>query len=706
MMSSVKRRALCGASVLSIALCASLPARAEATSDTIETVTVTARVFSEQVQDVPASIAAFTPEAIEASHIQSIGDVVPQLPNVAVTAGFEPGLMFFNVRGIGQVLNGEPPMAVVVDGVQLYDIDQITQGLYDLKSIEVLQGPQGAIYGRDAIGGAINITTQAPTDELSGWASEEYGTGNDAHLQGSVSGALVPDELWFRASGSLRWFEGDIKDDYLDKELNGDISQSGRFSLLAQPTSELTLDFEVSATNAHSGAAWYSFVPPGDGPNTILPIDLDLPGRSERTLRTFSLKTDYTFSDLTLTSITAFTLTDTSILEDFDFLPQSWLSGYQVNRNKTTSQEFRLTSSPDSNLRWVVGATYYNISNYVKSTLYLLPGAGGVLVPFPIAAPTPASVAGAGDTNNAYAVFGQVQYNPIPDVALTAALRYDADSIDNTDVVSGTRTHAGFSAAQPQFTASYKVTPDALVYVSAGEGFRSGGFNASTRITPIFKSETDWSYEVGAKTSWFSNHLTANVAAYWTEDENTQIYIFDQLTASETITNPVKRGHIVGGQIDVTAVPVSGWQIQASGGYQRTRIDSYDTSVFARLPAAGNFTGNDLPQVPDYTYSLNTQYTLPVSDAFSVTARAEFNGSGGSYYWNVDNKLSRAALNMINLRLTADYENLSATVFVENATDKKNILEYEQQTFTGAPLGDYNLQSPGRVIGITLKERL
>jgi iron complex outermembrane receptor protein len=678
---------------------------ANATADTVEQVTVTARKFAERAQDVPASISVFTPAEIEAAHIESLGDVVAELPGVSTSTGFEPGLLFFNVRGIGQVLNGEPPMAVVVDGVQLYDIDQITQGLYDLKSIEVLQGPQGAIYGRDAIGGAINITTASPTDELSGWASQEYGTGNDVRLQGSVSGAIIPDELWFRAAGSLRWFDGDIKDDYLDKDVNGEISQSGRFSLLAQPMSHLSFDFEASASDAHSGAAWYSPVPPGDGPNTILPVDMNIPGRSERLLRTFSLKTDYDFSGLTLTSISAFSLTDTSIYEDFDFLPQNYLSGYQVNQGKTTSQEFRLSSSPDSNLRWMVGATYYNIMEYEESILYLMPGAGGVFVPFPITTPVPASVAGAGDFNNAYALFGQVQYNPIPEIALTAALRYDADSISNTNIVSGVFTHSDFSAAQPQFTAAYTVSPNALVYASAGEGFRSGGFNASTRITPVYKSETDWSYELGAKTNWFSERLTANIAAYYTEDDNTQIYIFDQLSASETITNPVTRAHIAGTQLDVTAVPLSGWQIQATGGYQGTRIDSYDTSVFAGLPAAGNFTGNKLPQVPDYTYSLNTQYTMPVGDEVSLTGRTEFNGSGGDYYWNVDDKLARAAVNNINLRLSLDYDSYSATIFAENVTDKKNILEYEQQSFTGAPLGNYNLKSPGRVLGITLKER-
>ena len=709
MNSAANRRAPPSACLIIAAICLAPAARAagdtadESSPPKLAEIVVTATRFAERAQDVPASLTVFTASRIQAQHIQSLSDVMALVPNASFASSEEPGQLFFNVRGIGQVRNTSPAVAVIVDGVQLFDINEITQGLYDLQSIQFLKGPQGAIYGRDAIGGAVIITTQAPTDAFTGWAQAGYGTGDDRQLEGGVSSALVPGELWFRAAANVRRFDGDIENTYLAQEVNGEDSEGVHFSLIGKPPGPLKLDLELSGNDADSGAAWYSYVPPGDSPNAILPIDSNIPGVSHRLVRTASLKTDYTLSGAVLTSVSALTASHDRLYQDFDFSPLNLLTAAQFQRHQTASQELRLASSGDHRTQWLLGTAYYNIIDRIDTQLFAMPGASGILVPFNVTSPLMISEAAASQLSDAYAVFGQLRLNPWQPVHVTGALRYDYDQVNNRDLVSAAQTAADFSAAQPQVTASYSLTSAAMVYASAGRGFRAGGFNASDRITGIYKAETDWSYEVGTKTSWLDNRLQADAALYYTEDYNRQIYILDQLTASETVTNPVPRARIDGLELDLRAIPLNGLEVSLDTGLQDSRIQSYDTSTFAGLPAAGNFTGNKLPQVPTYTYSSAIQYTVPVGAELTATGRLEFTGSGGDYYWNLDDAAKRSPVNDINLRASTAYRAYTLTAYVDDLTNERHILDYEAQTWSGSPFGNFNLRSPGLRAGVNVR---
>jgi len=141
---------------------------AAADSD-LETIYVTARKRTERLQDIPDSITALTADVIQSADIQNVKDVAVRVPNVSIVEAQQPGVALINIRGVGQARNGEPPVAVVVDGVQISNAYEITQDLFDVERIEVLKGPQGAVYGRNAIGGAINIITKQPTNEMEGF---------------------------------------------------------------------------------------------------------------------------------------------------------------------------------------------------------------------------------------------------------------------------------------------------------------------------------------------------------------------------------------------------------------------------------------------------------------------------------------------------------------------------------------------------------
>ena len=176
--------------------------------DVIEEMVVTARLRSESLAEVPVTVNAFSQQDIEDAGIRRPGDYLSLVPNVTLVEVQNAGTKFLTIRGITQVRNNEPPVAVAVDGMLQTSPNQFNQALLDLKQIEVLKGPQGALYGRNAVGGAINITTRGPSDEFAGRI--RVGVGNGGHVEGQVSlaGPLVADRAWFRINGT--WLDREV----------------------------------------------------------------------------------------------------------------------------------------------------------------------------------------------------------------------------------------------------------------------------------------------------------------------------------------------------------------------------------------------------------------------------------------------------------------------------------------------------------------
>ncbi|MDT9598801.1 TonB-dependent receptor [Sphingosinicella rhizophila] len=669
-------------------------------------IVVTARKREERLQDVPESIAVFSAESIEAANIENIRDVALNVPNLSISSAEQPGIALINIRGVGQVRNGEPPVAVIIDGVQLSNVNQFTQDLFDIERIEVLKGPQGAIYGRNAIGGAINIITRQPTNEFEGRIEGSYGTGDDFGARAAISGPIIADKLLFRLSGSFRSFDGDITNETLDQKVNFEDSNSIRLSLLARPSDDLTIDIRGSRSENQSGAAFYSYVPPGAQRTDLLPITGDILGEVDRTLYDASVKVEYRAPFATLTSISAYTRTKFALVEDFDFLPFDFLSGEQRFKSDAWSQELR-ASSDDGPVDWMFGVYLLKTDSTLDSEIYARPGAGGVLFPFPIPAPMLFVATRSTDDNLAYAGFGNVSFRPLPKLEISVGARYDVDERKQLDrAAPGQPTYeATFKSFQPKASLTFFASDAVNLYASAGKGFRSGGFNPSDRITRRYKSEENLSYEAGIKTSWLDRRLTFNAAAFYTDVDDRQIYLFDQVTGSQIITNPIPKSRIVGVEFDLSARPVPGLDISLSGGLLDSDIRRYDTDVFAGLPAEGDFTGNELPQVPNWSYAAAVQYRIPAGSDLTITPRLEANGRGGDFYWEVDNRDKRGAVHLVNARLSFDYRNFGVTAFVENLFDEEYLVDVVAQRFSGAPLGDYNMRSPGRRFGVIARAK-
>lgn len=668
-------------------------------------IVVTARRREERLIDVPDAITAFGAADIERAGIESVNDVALRVPNFSIVEAQQPGVAAINIRGVGQVRNGEAPVAVILDGVQLSSPYQITQDLFDVERIEVIKGPQGASYGRNAIGGAINIVTRRPTNDFGGWVQAGYATGDAFSASGAVSGPIVEDRLLFRVAANVRNADGDIDNVTLHRPVNYEDTVNLRGQLLARIGSAVELDLRYSRLDTDSGAAWYTLVPPGGSINAVLPVNADRLGRASRLLDDASGKLDVDLGGMTLTSITAYSRVSSDIDEDFDFTPLDLLSATQAVRQESWSQELRLASDGGGPLTWLVGGYYLSTDLDIDNFLFLRPGAGLVLVPFPVPAPTVFSATQGTSDNDAYALFGQLTWRFAGPFELSLGARQDWDDRRQLDRITLGRFQRSYSAFQPKAQLSYRPNDDTNLYAGVARGFRSGGFNANDRIARSFDAETNWNYEVGAKLRFLDGALQVNAAGFITDISDRQVYIFDLLAAAQVIVNPIRSAQIRGFELEATARPVRGLVLAASLGLLDSEIKRYDTGIFAGLPAAGDFTGNKLPQTAHVSYSLSAQYDVDIGPDAGLGLRAEYNSNGGDYYWEIDNRDRRERIDLVNMRLSVRFHGATLTAFVENLFNEDYVLEYISQIWSGAPLGNYSSPAWGRRWGAQLRYR-
>jgi len=469
-----------------------------AAQQSIEEVVVTARQREELLQDVPASITVFTAEQIENAGIQRPEDFIQLTPGVSVVNTAEVGDMQVNIRGINTSRDAETNFALVVDGVLLTNPNAFNRELQDIAQIEVLKGPQGALYGRNAAAGAILIQTKKPTDEFE--ATVKVGGGNDNLVltQAVVSGPLLTDNLRGRLAFSRRDFDGNYRNDFLNEDNVDDFENfvfDGR--LLYEPNDDLSVDIrssygEVDTASIGFNAAIHLLDAAGATSVPAFALDVNdheffyrnnVDPENEQENFNFSLKSDYDAWDWgSLTAIfsynnqenffiadgtsAAFGLYnarphclesyaarrgDTPLPSPFFFHPSDLSMGflppyspttcdgyqYQERNQEDYNIELRLTSRGDQQLRWIAGFAYNNIEREV--VVAQGEDTGGEIIaraynPPGSSSPTDLLYDDLFNTD-VYAVFGQLAYDLRPELELSVALRYDREEREVTNRV-------------------------------------------------------------------------------------------------------------------------------------------------------------------------------------------------------------------------------------------------------------------------------
>lgn len=606
--------------------------------------------------EIPEAITAFDAEVVTRAQITDIQDFARLTPNLTIIDQLRPGTQTVSIRGMTTVQNGELPLAFIVDGVNVPSMNFINQELIDIERIEVLRGPQGALYGRGAIGGAINIVTKSPSDEVELVARTTYGNGNALFLGGTVSGPLAADKLYGRLSVSHRDEDGLIDNVAAGTEADPIDEQSVQGKLLFYPGEKLTVDLRGRYLTGEAGGIYLVPVTTAQIDDFSLPVSMNLNGRDDRDVWSASAKIDYEFDDgITLTSISALSETDQFFFGDGDFSPAPIFAQDWIIDVEAFNQELRLTSPDDRALRWIVGLFYQDREDR-EFTRFGLEGPGPSVIPF---------VPPAGNREirdrQSRAVFAQIGYDLTDRLELSAGLRYDEEENETQSLHLSLVQEETFSELQPKFSLSYDWTEDAMVFLSFARGFRPGGFSPSSGL--LYENEVSDNFEVGVKSSLLGSTLQLSASAFYI-DFSDQQFFFSRATpggVQRFIIN-IEETTNRGVEVELSANPLEGLDLTLAAGVIETEIDDFDGS--------GAFVGNDTPQVNDYSIVVSAQYTRPLASGWSGVGRLDFERRG-PVDWDLENLVTTPLKDYLNLYLGIENDNLAAFLWGENVLDEQ-----------------------------------
>lgn len=677
-------------------------------------IVVTALRRDESLQDTPAAVTAFTSETIANAGIERPGDFISLTSNVSLVETQNSGNAFVIIRGITQARNSEPSVAVVVDGVQQVNSAQFNQDLFDIEQIEVLKGPQGGLYGRNAIGGAIIITTKQPTDVLEGSIKAGVDNGFGYYARGGLSGPLA-DNVAFRVSGSYYDTDGFIPNTFLGEDADPVKDFSLRGKLLVDATDQLTFDLRASMNQLRTQALYFNIV--ADVNDTSLPVRVNNSGQNDRDIYNVSLKTTFEGDSAVLTSVTSYdTLTEILTGDAFDFLPipESFFfnlfesifgpgNGFDLNQSqylnvKAFSQEVRLASPEDASpFNWMVGGYLIDTKRYI-STGNMIDTGAGVFPVYRTPSTNPLNpqftFLADGQKNFAWAVFANAGYEISDQLRVDASLRYDRDRRRQTTLTpqaflpnvpgvpqaqSGEVRTRIFDDWQPKITLTYEPSDNLTLYGGYSRGFRSGGFNQTgvgaeavnngiVGVTDVFEAETADTFEAGFKAK--VGPASINGAAYTTTSKNGYFFVFLAGSSTQNLGN-IGEVKLKGFELEASAEILPNLDVSAALGVTYSDIKRFpDPTVI----------GNEAPLISRYTANLGAQYDGPISDNIEGLLRIDYRRTGKTW-WEPYNTTVRKPVDLVDARAGIRVDGWSITAFAQNLFNEEYNAEFSPGGF-------------------------
>ncbi|AMK21108.1 MULTISPECIES: TonB-dependent receptor [unclassified Sphingobium] len=707
-------------------------------------IVVTAQKRSESLQRVPVAVTAVTGAELARSGITDLAGVTAVVPNLNL--GQQLGVAKIALRGIGLEnisAGAEGSIAFHVDGVFISRSIAALSSFYDIQQVEVLRGPQGTLYGRNATGGSINITTRSPTQDLSGYARVTVGNYARVTTEGAISGAIIPGVLAARIAFQTQDHNGYGRNIVTGTRIDDQNTRGFRGSLLFTPSDRLTVDVKADYFRESDRSGAYHYFGAGGfdlAGNPVVPTGLTSGGTVPANVRDISNDSDpsnnvkfwgvsgkisYELSDsVQLSSLTAFRRTDYTTLADLDSTSAKLAPTTQFERDRQLSQEFQLSGKADR-LNWLVGLYYFHEND-----------AGAIDIPFNnhiVGFPLPGTFVqgfygGGVIKTDALAAFGQATYEVVDNLRLTLGARYSTEKKTNQDQVLfdfltpyNPATRAPFTLPErskrfksftPRIALDYQATPDVLVYGSWSKGFKSGTYNLGTGQAPVNPEKVS-AFEAGLKSTLLDRRLRLNLAGFHYKYKDLQVG-----KVVQTVLNleNAATANIYGLEAEVLAKITPQFEVTLNGAWLHARFDNYISSDAARpagdgsgvldptthLPAF-NLHGNRLSQSPDFTFFIAPQYTIP-TDAGSFALRGELSWRDKVFFtpFNV-NATSQAANARVNLFLNWESNNskVTASLFVKNLTNKTIIgNSYVSTSLVGFPVNGY-LEEP-RTWGATV----
>jgi iron complex outermembrane recepter protein len=699
----------------------------------LEPVTVTANKREENIIKVNTSITSLSAKKLEDTRTWGLSGLSALVPNYNYQ---ELGVSFQQIQAIRgiQVFSENPAVSTYIDDVNNLDILANGFAFTDIERIEVLRGPQGTLYGRNAMGGVINIITKKPTNSTNSFAEASFGNLGLQRYSVGFKTPLIKDKLFFGLNGLYQTQEGFLKNDIVgttstDTNLNGktvggEQNLYGNLYLkwLASKRFHLTLNLkgqQDKSDNSGFMVSQFSDTYAFENPDKI---NLARIAQHERNVINASLVAKYFADKFTLTSISALQ-TIAFGFKDLDF-PGIYHSYYDgkigelLPPQKVWSEEWRINSNSESKFQYTAGVYAFTQKGYepTTNTAYELSDAEATA----FGLPSGTFLINRNRSNNfGIAGFGEMSYSLTNKLKATVGLRYDyekreatfngfGDAILYSDIVTDIKpnitANGNYSALSPKFSVSYSINELSNIYGTYTRGFRAGGINASSLpagVRQTFDPEYSNNYEIGYKAFSANKRLSIGASAFLIQWKDLQFY---NLVAPFTYAREnVGDAQSMGFELEVSALPVKGLQLDGSFGINPTEYKGFDLKRVNFGTGEETTTaigGNQLSNAPSHTIFLGAQYEYAINNKLKAVVRGEIRNLG-KQYTDIQNQIEQPAYTLFNSRIGFTYDKYSLFVWGQNLSNER-YLAY------GNPDSSFGRQSriaQPRTFGITLSAK-
>lgn len=720
--SSNRRWPICGA--VSLAIAATMVPQAlvaQQANLSLEEIIVTARKRAESVQDVPIAVTAITTELSQPS-IRRLEDIQGITPNVIIrNINTVPGGSAISIRGVSyQEIDKsfDPAIGVMLDGVYLGVSSGQLLNNFDIARIEVLRGPQGTLFGRNTIGGVVNVIRTDPTIDWGIDASVTLGSEGREDYKAVVNAPIIEDKLGIKLFASSVNSDGWIYNTTRREDVGGDDYLTYGFALLGQPTDDLSIKFHYEKNEDKTDVgAWSNFNQPEDlvCQLSFLPFlpwtpaqgcealdegsdeehnSMNTNNPNDTEYDTSILTVDWDLGGAVLTSITAYREQDEDTLSEYDASSAPFLYLDFLQEYEQFSQELRIASDIGERIDYVAGLYYWESEysqDFSTHELFYVLDSIGAIVGVPGGAgftPTTIGYASQSQDTKAYAAFASADWFVSERLTMTFGLRYTYEEKDFTGSNSVfydpltmeqppltlTNLEDDWSEVSPKVSLSYDFNEDIMLFASYAEGFKSGGYfgrNTDFSRAESYDPEYVDTFELGMKSSWLNNRMIFNTSLFYSEYSDKQEEILIEIAPGEVATNVVNAAtvELYGLELELQAQLTESLSLRASYGYLDAEYDEFDAALCATCPVTDN-TNLILRNAPENTFGFSTTYTRSIGPG-------EFSGFLSYRYQDeIETILNNDPLGRIdsleNLDLTLSYawSNYRITAFGRNLTDE------------------------------------
>lgn len=680
-------------------------------SNQLDEVVVTAQKREEEVQQVPVSISTLSAKQVQDYGLQNLKDLTAIVPNL-YTAGPGDNRNVTGVRGIATT-SYDPAVVTYIDGVNQFGLDTYIPQLFEVQRIEVLRGPQGTLYGRNALGGVINVITKQPSNEPSGFAEVEFGNYGEQRYTLGLRAPLIKDKLFLGIAGVYSAFNGFYTNVYNNTPFDKQHFFLGNYYLKYLASEKLTFTLNVKNYENRNNGPFQLSDSPADALSQPFKVDQNATTKMIDNIFNASLSANYTGSDFNFTSVSSYQENYRYYVNpiDGDFSPLdavSIINNYGNNWNKVqvVTQEFRFSSpaASQSSFKWTAGL--YGFYKYAPTKTGTHYGADAAAVGSPEIDFT--SINTNIERDYGAAAFGQVTYTIAPKLDVIAGLRYDIERVK--EEVEGqfqpdggsvsitqpdTSAKANFNAFTPKLSLDYHLADDNNLFASYSRGFRTGGLSqlSSDPTQPplyAYKPEYSDNYEVGSKNFFFNKRLRVNVSAFYTLVNNAQVPTLI-LPQAITITQNAGKLNSKGVEAEIAATLLKGLDIDYNFGYTHARYTDLNVS---NNGAVLDLKGNHQIYTPDVTSMLALQYTYELNKNTRLIARGEWRYLGNEYF-DLANQIEQKSYSVFSARIGMSVKRYDVFIWGANLANKTYI-DYAYD------FGASHLGNP-RTYGITLR---